>query len=134
MHTTTGTALAPTEIENALKFSPYVSEAVLIANGRPFPTALIQIELGTVSDWAQRKSLAYTTFQSLTRIDEVQQLIKDEIADINKTLPEESRVQDFQLLPKELDVDDDELTPTRKVKRRVIDQKFADLIGAMYSE
>ena len=129
-----GTKLAPTEIENSLKFSPYISEAVLIANGRPHATALLQIEMGTVSEWAQRKGLIYTTFRSLTELDEVRELITSEVDQVNRRLSEVQRVRSFRLLPKELDVDDDELTPTRKVKRRVIDDKFGDLIASMYEE
>jgi long-chain acyl-CoA synthetase len=127
-----GTKLAPTEIENSLKFSPYISEAVLIAHGRPHATVLLQIEMGTISEWAQQKGLIFTTFRSLTELEEVRELITTEVEATNKRLREEQQVQAFRLLPKELDVDDDELTPTRKVKRRVIDDKFGDLITAMY--
>ncbi len=133
MELTDGTKLAPTEVENSLKFSPYISQAVLIANGRDHPTALIQIEMDTVSEWAQREGLVYTTFRSLTDMAEVLGLIEKEVDAANKRLREEQRVQAFRLLPKELDVDDDELTPTRKVKRRVIDEKFGDLIAEMYA-
>lgn len=132
MQMTDGTTLAPTEIENSLKFSPYISVAVLIAQGRPHPTALLQIEMGTVSEWAHDEGLIYTTFKTLTELDEVEALIGGEVAAANKRLPEERRIRSFRLLPKELDVDDDELTPTRKVKRRVIDEKFGNLIAAMY--
>lgn len=132
MTMTDGTTLAPTEIENSLKFSPYISEAVLIANGRPHVTALLQIEMGTVSEWAHEEGLIYTTFRTLTELDEVRVLIEREVAAANSRLRDEQRIRSFRLLPKELDVDDDELTPTRKVKRRVIDAKFGDLIAAMY--
>ncbi|GIU93342.1 MAG: long-chain-fatty-acid--CoA ligase [Acidimicrobiia bacterium] len=126
-----GRRLAPTEIENALKFSPYISEAVVIADRRPYPTALIQIELDTVADWAQRQGYPFTTFRSLTELEPVQELVAGEVRRVNERL-RDLAIIDFRLLPKELDVDDDELTPTRKVKRRVINDKFAALIESMY--
>jgi long-chain acyl-CoA synthetase len=107
---------------------------VLIANGRPRATALIQIELDTASDWAQRHNLPYTTFHSLTELEPIVKLIAAEIDETNRRLDESQKIFDFRLLPKELDVDDDELTPTRKVKRRVIDQKFGHLIASMYED
>ncbi|MCP3974322.1 MAG: long-chain fatty acid--CoA ligase [bacterium] len=128
-----GTKLAPTEVENSLKFSPYISQAVLIAHGKPYPTALVQIEMGTVSEWAHREGLIYTTFRSLTELPEVHKLITDEVDAANKRLREEQRISEFRLLPKELDVDDDELTPTRKVKRRVVNEKFGEIIASMYT-
>jgi long-chain acyl-CoA synthetase len=132
MELTDGTKLAPTEVENSLKFSPYISEAVLIAHGRSHPTALLQIEMGTVFFNDTANTEIYTTFRSLTELDEVRELIEAEVKAANTRLRDEQRIRAFRLLPKELDVDDDELTPTRKVKRRVIDDKFSDLIVSMY--
>lgn len=128
-----GRELSPSEIENKLKLSPYISDAMVIGPGRRFVTALIQIELETVSDWALRHNLPFTTFRSLTDNPEVVRLIEGEVARANALLPEDRRVVAFRLLPRELDPDDDEITPTRKIKREVVARRFGKLIEEMYS-
>jgi long-chain acyl-CoA synthetase len=128
-----GRELSPSEIENKLKLSPYVCDAMVVGgSGRDKLGALIQIEFETVADWAQSRNLAYTTFRSLTENQAVIDLMDNELDKSNALLPEDRRVRDFRLLPRELDPDDDEVTPTRKIKREVVAQRFADLIDSMY--
>ena len=127
-----GRELSPSEIENKLKLSPYISDAMALGPGRPDVTALIQIELQTVSDWALRQNLPFTTFRSLAQNPEVARLVAREVARANDLLPGDRRVRDFRLLPRELDPDDDEITPTRKIKREVVARRFEDLIESMY--
>jgi long-chain acyl-CoA synthetase len=134
IHTASGQELSPSEIENKLKLSPYVSEAMVIGRGRGHVTALIQIEYGTVADWAQRQNIAYTTFKSLTERPEVRDIIAEAVASANEFLPDEKKVQDFRMFPRELNPDIDEITPTRKIKRNVVEERFGELIEDMYRE
>ena len=128
-----GRELSPSEIENKLKLSPYVCDAMVIGGaGRDRIGALIQLEFETVADWAQNKNLAYTTFRSLTENPAVLELVEAEVDKSNQLLSEEKQVRDFRLLPRELDPDDDEITPTRKIKREVVARRFSDLIESMY--
>jgi len=130
--TSGGKNIAPSEIENRLKFSPYINEAIVIGDGRPFVTALIQIEAETVGKWATDLGLAFTTFKSLATSPEVFELIKKEVDQANRDFSQAERVKKFTLLDKELDHDDDELTATMKVRRSTIEQKFEGLIRGMY--
>lgn len=128
-----GEELSPSEIENQLRLSPYISDAMLIGENRPYPTALIQIEYDTVAEWAQRKNIPFTTFKSLAENEQVIRLVADEVHKTNLFLPAEKQVFAHRLLPRELDPDEDEVTPTRKIKREVVARRFADLIEDMYS-
>ena len=132
--TNSATELSPSEIENKLRLSPYISDAMVIGEGRSFLTALIQIEYETVADWAQHRNLPFTTFRSLAESEDVKVLIEDEIRKINLFLPSDKRVSDHRLLLRELDPDEDEVTPTRKIKRDVVARRFADMIEDMYRE
>jgi long-chain acyl-CoA synthetase len=127
-----GTPFAPQFVENKLKFSPYIAEAVAFGDRRPFVAAMIAIDLGTVGNWAERHSLAYTSFQDLSGKPEVRRLIGDEIARCNASLPAAARIRRFLLLNKELDADDNEITRTRKVRRRYIAEKYAAVVEAFY--
>jgi long-chain acyl-CoA synthetase len=127
-----GKNIAPSEIENKLKFSPFIKEAIIIGDRRKYISALIQLELDNVSDWAQSNSIAYTTYRSLAENVEVNQLINAEITRINETLARVEKIRKFTILSKELDQDDDEVTATMKVRRSTIEKKFKDLIEAMY--
>jgi long-chain acyl-CoA synthetase len=127
-----GKNLSPERIENALKTSPYIKEAVAIGDRRKFVSALIQIEYDTVGDWAQRRNLAYTSYPDLASKPEVIELVEDELARCNAALAPVEQVKAFTLLPKELHQDDGELTPTQKVRRRVVAEKFEGLIEGMY--
>jgi long-chain acyl-CoA synthetase len=128
-----GKNLAPSELENALKASPYVREAVVIGDRRPYVTALIGIELDTIGDWAQRRGLAYTTYRDLSGKSEVEALVQDVVDAVNQRFAAAEQIKQFRLLPKELDHEDGELTATQKVKRKAIARAFEDLIESMYS-
>jgi long-chain acyl-CoA synthetase len=127
-----GKNIAPSEIENKLKFSPFINEAVVIGDGRPYLSALIQLELENISDWAQQQHLAYTTYKSLAENPEVENLIRAEIDAVNAHLARVEQIRKFTILNKELDQDDEEVTATMKVRRSVIEKKFKELIDRMY--
>lgn len=129
-----GEALAPSEIENALKTSPYIRDAVVTGAGRPYPTVLLGIELDTVGDWAKRHQLPYTTYRDLTEKPEVHELVAGVVAAVNDHLPAAQRLRQFRLLPKQLDHEDGELTATQKVKRSAIAAMFGFLVEDMYEE
>jgi long-chain acyl-CoA synthetase len=128
-----GTAFAPQFIENKLKFSPYVREAVAFGDGKPFVAAMIAIDPNTVGSWAERRNVAYTSYTDLSQKPEVQGLIRDEIRRGNETLPEAQKVRRFLLLTKDLEADDAEMTRTRKVRRRYVAEKYAPVIDAFYA-
>jgi long-chain acyl-CoA synthetase len=130
--TARGERFSPQYLENKLKFSPYVAEAVVLGDGRPHLAAMICIRFPVVSKWAERNRIAFTTYTDLSSRPEVVELLAAEVAKVNATLPEPQRIRDFLLLYKELDADDDELTRTRKVRRGVINQKYGEIIEAIY--
>ncbi len=130
--TSGGTRFSPAYIENKLKFSPYVAEAVVLGDAKPHLAAIICIRFPIVSKWAERKRIAFTTYTDLAARPQVETLIAGEVEKVNATLPEAQRIRDFVLLYKELDADDEELTRTRKVRRGVINEKYADIIAAIY--
>jgi long-chain acyl-CoA synthetase len=127
-----GTALAPQFVENKLKFSPYIGEAVVFGDGREFVAAIVAIDAATVGNWAERQNLAYTSFQDLAAREEVRALIGDEIRACNAGLPDSIRVRRFLVLNKEFDADDDEITRTRKIRRRFVGEKYAAIVEAFY--
>lgn len=128
-----GSAFAPQLVENKLKFSSYIAEAVAFGAARPFVTAIVAIDLGTVGNWAERRNLAYTSFQDLSAKPEVRRMIAAEIARCNAGLPPAAAVRRFLLLNKELDADDNEITRTRKVRRRFIADKYGAVVDAFYA-
>ncbi|MBI5252012.1 MAG: AMP-binding protein, partial [Desulfomonile tiedjei] len=130
--TSGGKNIAPSEIENRLKCSPFVNEAIVVGDGRKYLAALIQIDYDNVAKWAQEQGIAYTTFKSLAQNREVYTLIKQEVNEANKDFAQVETIKKFRLLDKELDHDDNELTATMKVRRKTIHQKFEDLIEEMY--
>jgi long-chain acyl-CoA synthetase len=127
-----GSPFAPQFFENKLKFSPCIAEAVAFGDRRPFVAAIVAIDLGTVGNWAERHNLAYTSYQDLSAKPEVRELIAAEIAKANATLPPGARIRRFLLLNKEFDADDNEITRTRKVRRRFIAEKYAAVVEALY--
>jgi long-chain acyl-CoA synthetase len=129
---TDGTPFAPQFIENKLKFSPYIREAVAFGNDKPFVAAMIAIDPGTVGNWAERRGIPYTSYMDLSQKLEVRELIRDEIRRGNETLPEATRIRRFLLLTKDLEADDAEITRTRKVRRRYVADKYATVIDALY--
>ncbi len=132
MITAGGKNITPSEIENALKFSAYVKEAIVVADRRPFVAALIQIDHDTVGKWAEEHGIAYTHFRSLAEHPRVRELVQAEVDRVNARMPQVQQVRRFHLLTKELDHDDGEVTATMKIKRKSIAQKYADAIEAMY--
>ena len=126
-----GKNLSPEQIENALKTSPYVKEAVAIGDGRKYVSALIQIDYDNVGDWASRRGITYTSFADLAANPDVVELIQSEVNEANKDLARVENVRAFRLLPKELHQDDDELTATQKVRRKTFLERYQDLIEEM---
>ncbi len=131
--TSGGSRFSPQYIENKLKFSPFVAEAVILGDQRPYLAAIICIRFPIVSKWAERNRIAFTTYSDLSARPEVLGKIREEVDKVNATLPPAQRIRDFLLLYKELDADDEELTRTRKVRRGVINSKYGDIIEAIYS-
>jgi long-chain acyl-CoA synthetase len=129
---TDGSAFAPQFIENKLKFSPFIREAVAFGHDRPMVVAMIAIDMQTVGTWAEARGLAYTSFMDLSRKPEVAGLIAGEIVKANASLPDVQQVKRFLLLNKELEADDAEMTRTRKVRRRFVAEKYAKVIEAFY--
>ena len=127
-----GTKFSPQFLENKLKFSPYVHEAVVFGGDWPFVTALVTIDFANAGKWAEKRQLAYTTYTDLAQKPEIYALVRDHVARINADLPEAARVQRFLLLHKELDADDAELTRTRKVRRGFIAERYRTLVDALY--
>ena len=132
MITAGGKNITPSWIENKLKVSLYVREAIVIADRRKHVAALIGIELDTVGDWATRQRIPYTTYQDLSAKPEVRALIAGCVDTVNADLAPVEQVRTFALLPKELDHEDGELTATQKVKRRAIAATFPDLVEGLY--
>ncbi len=132
MITAGGKNITPSEIENALKFSAYVKEAIVVADQRPFVAALIQIDFETVGPWAEEQGLAYTHFRSLAEHPRVRDLLQAEVDRVNARMPQVQQVRKFHLLIKELDHDDGEVTATLKIKRKSIAEKYAAAIDALY--
>ena len=128
-----GTPFAPQFIENKLKFSPFIREAVAFGNDRAFVTAMIAIDLNTVGNWAERRGIPYTSYADLSQKPEVCGVIREEIRKGNETLPESTRIRRFLLLTKDLEADDAEMTRTRKVRRSFVAEKYAAVIDAFYS-
>jgi long-chain acyl-CoA synthetase len=131
-HRTAG-QLSASEIENKLKLSPYISDAMVVGGDRPFLGALVEIEYTTVADWATHHNLPYTTYRSLTENPAVLELIEAQVRDANLYLPADRQVRGLRLFPRELDPDLDEVTPTRKIKRNTVSEHFAALIDDLYA-
>ena len=130
--TSGGKNITPSLIENALKDSVYIREAILIGEGRHFLSALIQIDYDTVGKWAQERGIAYTTYRSLAEREEVRELISKEIERVNARFARVENLRKFVILTKQLDHDDGELTATMKVRRRIIETRFRDEIESIY--
>jgi len=127
-----GTAYAPQFIENKLKFSPFIGEAVAFGDARPFVAAIVAIDPTTVGNWAERQNLAYTSFQDLCAKPEIAGLVRHEIRKCNAMLPDSVQIRRFLVLNKEFDADDDEITRTRKIRRGFVAEKYASVIEALY--
>jgi long-chain acyl-CoA synthetase len=127
-----GKNVSPSLVENALKVSPYVKEAVVVGDAERFLAALIQIDFENVGQWATERRLAYTNFKSLAGLPEVRDLVAAEVERANEGLSPVEQVKTFRLLDKELDHDDNEVTATMKVRRKTIYEKFGPLIRDIY--
>jgi long-chain acyl-CoA synthetase len=129
-----GTQFSPQFIENRLKFSPYLKEAVVVGKDRPYLTALVCIDQGIVGKWAEKQKISYTTYTDLSAKAEVYDLLQAEIDKVNATLPPAARIRKFVLLYKELDADDEELTRTRKVRRTFVEERYRKIVSALYGD
>ncbi len=128
-----GARFSPQFIENKLKFSPFIAEAVVLGHEQPFLTAMICIRFDIVAKWAEKRGIAFTNYINLSAQDKVYSRIQHEVETVNATLPEAHRVRKFLLLYKQLDADDGELTRTRKVRRGVIREVYSNIISGLYS-
>ena len=129
-----GKNIAPQYIENLLKFSPYINDAVVIGDGRKYLTAIIVIDEENVSKYAQQNKVQYTTFATLTKSPEIINLVQAEVNKVNKQLARVENIRKFRILDKKLYTEDGEVTPTMKVKRKFINTHYGDLIESMYQE
>jgi len=129
--TSGGKNVSPSEIENKIKSSPYIKDALVVGDKRKFLSCLIAIEFDTVSNWALRKKIPFTTYRDLTEKPEVRELVSKDIVRANEETSS-LQVRKFELIPKELDHEDGELTATQKIKRSVIIEQFSELVESMY--
>ena len=125
-----GKNISPSEIENTLKVSPFIKDAIVIGDKRKFLSALIAIEFDTVSNWALRKGITHTTYRDLSEKQEVKDLVSKEVIRTNDHTA--LQIRKFEMIPKELDHEEGELTATQKIKRNVLEEQFSDLIESMY--
>jgi long-chain acyl-CoA synthetase len=128
-----GKNISPSEIENSLKTSLYVKEAMVIGDRRKFLSALIGIELDTVGDWALRRNIPYTTYRDLSEKPEVLELIQSVVNETNEKFARVESIREFRMIPKELDHEDGELTATQKIKRSAMEDAFGGLIEEIYA-
>lgn len=130
--TSNGIQYSPQYIENKLKFSSFIGEAVILGKDKPYLSAIICIRFSIVSKWAEQQGLGFTNYTSLSALPEVYEKLSEEVEKVNATLPDAQKINKFILLYKELDADDGELTRTRKVRRTVIADKYGDIIDSIY--
>jgi long-chain acyl-CoA synthetase len=128
-----GKNITPSELENELKFSPYITDAVVIGDRKPYLTVIIMIDQENVEKYAQDNDVPFSNYASLTRAPEVQDLIQAEIDRINAKFARVEQIKKFFLLDTQLSAEDEELTPTMKLKRKLVQQKYAERIDAMYA-
>jgi long-chain acyl-CoA synthetase len=128
-----GTQFSPQFIENRLKFSPFIKEAVVVGKSRPYLAAMLCIDMGIVGNWAEKQKISFTTYTDLSAKKDVYDLLQKEVDKVNETLPAAAKIKKFVLLYKELDADDEELTRTRKVRRGFVEERYKEVITAVYS-
>ncbi len=129
-----GKNITPSEFENQLKFSPYITDAVVIGDRRPYLVALVMIDHENVEKYAQDNAIPFTNYASLCRRPEIVALVQDEIDKVNQRFARVEQVKKFRLLEAKLGAEDEELTPTMKLKRKLVNEKYRELIEAMYAE
>ncbi len=134
MRTKDGVAFSPDFIETRLKFSPFIKEAVIFGEDQPYLTAMINIDMENVGDWAEDRQIPYTTYTDLSQQPAVEELIREEVSQVNTRLPKAMQVRKFLLLYKLLDADDEELTRTGKVRRKFVNEHYRSLIDSMYTD
>lgn len=127
-----GKNITPSELENELKFSPYITDAVVVGDKRAYLTAIVMIDLENVEKFAQDRDIPFSNYASLTRAKEVQELVGAEMARVNEKFARVEQIKKFWLLDTQLSAEDEELTPTMKLKRKLVEKKYADRIDAMY--
>lgn len=132
--TSNGVQYSPQYIENKLKFSSFIGEAVILGKNKPYLSAIICIRFSIVAKWAEQHGYSFTNYTNLSTHPEVYKKLSEEIQRVNESLPDAQKIHKFLLLYKELDADDGELTRTRKVRRSVIAQKYGDIIDAIYQD
>jgi long-chain acyl-CoA synthetase len=128
-----GTRFAPQDIETRLKFSAYINEALVCGGERSFVSAIVSIDLENVGNWAKKRNISFTTFQDLSQRVEVYQLVQAEIRKINERFPKNIRIRRFAILLKQMHPDDGELTRTRKVRRKFVNERYHALIEDLYN-
>jgi len=129
-----GKNVTPSEIENELKFSPYITDAVVVGDRRAYLTAIVMIDLDNVEKFAQDHDVPFGNYASLARAEEVQALIGAEVERVNAKFARVEQIKKFWLLETQLSAEDEELTPTMKLKRKLVEAKYADRIEAMYAQ
>ena len=129
-----GKPFSPQYLETRMKFSPYVRDSWVIGDKRKYVTAVICIDYSVVGKWADEKKINYTSYQELSQLDQIYQLVEEQIREANKDLPETARVVKFVNLYKEFDADDDELTRTRKLRRAFVEKRYSEIVDALYSD
>ena len=127
-----GKNITPSELENELKFSPYITDAVVIGDKRPFLTVIVMIDQENVEKYAQDNDVPFSNYESLTRAKEVQELIQGELDRVNAKFARVEQIKKFFLLETQLSAEDEELTPTMKLKRKLVQTKYALRIEEMY--
>ncbi|MDR7514212.1 MAG: AMP-binding protein, partial [Armatimonadota bacterium] len=127
-----GKNIAPAYVENLLKTSPYIQDAVVVGDRRPYLVALIVIDEDNVARWAQDRRIPFSTFADLSGNEQVRELVAQEVERVNRSLSHPEQVKRFALLPKRLYQEDGEVTPTQKVKRKAIVEKYRDLVESLY--
>jgi long-chain acyl-CoA synthetase len=132
--TSGGKNITPSEIENKLKFSPYITDAVVIGDGRKFVSALIMIDQDNVEKYALKQRIVFTDYASLTRTEGVHDLVSAEVDRVNKTLANVEQIKAFRLLDVLLTAEDEEMTPTLKLRRKFVHEKYSSEIDAMYGK
>jgi long-chain acyl-CoA synthetase len=133
VHTAQGERYIPNYIENRLKFSPWIKDVAVLGKGRDRLGAIVCIDRETVGHWAELRGISYMSYADLSQKSEVIELVRQAIAHVNETLPEALKIRRFVSLHKEFDADDGEITRTRKLRRNVVEERYASIIEAIHS-
>ncbi|HLC41291.1 MAG TPA: AMP-binding protein, partial [Methylomirabilota bacterium] len=129
-----GSRFSPMYLEGRLRFSPFIKDALVVGDRRPFVTAIVCIDATVVGKWAEERAIAYTSYQELCQKPEVHRLVEEAVRQANRGLPKAARIRRFLNLFKEFDADDDELTRTRKLRRAFVEERYRQIVEALYGE